>query len=521
MILVVDDKQENIFSLKTLLEIYNYKIDSASSGEEALKKIRVNSYDLLLLDVQMPGMDGFEVAEALSGYSKSKYLPIIFISAVKLDKKFISRGYSKGGIDYITKPFDPEILMLKVKSFCKLSQQTQQFINTQHDLVDEIVTVKEAEHRLNSINQELRSLIEAIPQIGFSTKPDGQIESVNKLWYTYSKFKDQFPIVRPGDDSIFEKWQISGTQGIRFEAEVKIRNLKSNEYRYHLLIMVPVKKDDSIVRWVGTLTDINGQKAATELLEQRVKERTTELQEINRRLEISNEELEQFASVASHDLKEPLRKINTYSSFIKDRVLIAEENGINYIDRIIYSSKRMTQMIDDLLNYSTLSATEVFKLSDLNTIIQEAILDLEHIISEKRAILHVKKLHEVEVIPSQMRQVFYNIISNALKFSKKNVTPVITIYSEIVEGKSIKSKVSKSANFCRITFTDNGIGFDEQYIAKIFMIFQRLNSKLEYEGHGIGLAMVKRIINKHNGIITATSKLNKGAKFIIVLPLKR
>lgn len=520
MILVVDDKRENIFSLKRLLEINNYKIDAASSGEEALKKIRIHNYSLLLLDVQMPGMNGFEVAETISGYSKAKDLPIIFLSAVNLDKEFITRGYNSGGIDYITKPFDPDILLLKIKKFNKLSEQTRQLNNIRKHLQMEVQTAKQTEHELHNRNQELLHWIEAIPQIGFSGKPDGEIEYVNMLWYNYSTNKDQFPETYPGDLSIAEYWQKSREQHGRLEAEVRIKNLITEEYLYHLLIIVAVRKDDRIIKWVGTLTNINEQKAANKILEQRVKERTIELQEINRKLEISNEELEQFASVASHDLKDPLRRITTYSSFIKEKNLLGEGPGKDYIDRIIYSSKRMMQMIDNLFNYATLNTAELFKQSNLNAIVDEAIIGLESKIREKKAVFQIGVLPQVDIIPSQMREVFHNIIDNCLKFSKTDVPPIITISSEQVEEKSINSNASLTGNFCKITISDNGIGFDAQYAGKIFMIFQRLHLKSEYEGGGIGLAMVKRIINKHSGIIMAASEIDEGTKIIMVLPIK-
>lgn len=520
MILVVDDKKENTFSLKRLLELNKYKIDTANSGEEALKKIRTNQYALLLLDVQMPGMDGFEVAQAISGYNKAKDLPIIFLSAVNLDKEFITKGYISGGIDYITKPFDPEILLLKVRNLYRLSEQKRQLDNLHEHLKEEVESVKRAEYKLNIRNQELLSLVEALPQIGFTANSNGQIESVNRLWYNYSEHKQQFPEVYPGDISIVEQWELFRLQEIRFESEVRIKELASDEYRYHLLIIVPVKKDNSTVKWVGTLTNITEQKTANQILEHRVKERTAELEETNRKLEISNDELEQFASVVSHDLKEPLRKIRTFSSFIKDRNLLTEGHGSDYIDRIIYSSQRMTQMIDNLLNYSTISAAELAKPIYLNSIIDEVLIELNDIIKEKGAILQIGELPQIEIIAIQIKQVFYNIIGNALKFSRKDVTPIITIGSETIEEKSANSNASASGKFCRITITDNGIGFDEKYASKIFMIFQKLNNKTDYEGHGIGLATVKRILNKHNGIICASSKINEGTKITIVLPFK-
>src|SRR5688572_9040353 len=145
MILVVDDTKENVFTLKTLLELHEFKVDTASSGAEALKKVLKNSYSLIILDVQMPDMDGFEVAEAVSGYSKSKDIPIIFLSAVNTHKKFITKGYTSGGIDYLTKPFDPDILLLKIKTFYRLSEQTRQLNALEKNLREEIELRKQAE----------------------------------------------------------------------------------------------------------------------------------------------------------------------------------------------------------------------------------------------------------------------------------------------------------------------------------------------------------------------------------------
>lgn len=147
MILIVDDKSENIFSLKKLLEYHNFSVDTATSGEEALKKILKNVYALIILDVQMPGMDGFEVAEAISGYSKAKDIPIIFLSAVNKEKQFITKGYASGGIDYITKPVDPDILILKAKTFYRLYEQTQQLTNAKEKLKEEIEIRKAAEKK--------------------------------------------------------------------------------------------------------------------------------------------------------------------------------------------------------------------------------------------------------------------------------------------------------------------------------------------------------------------------------------
>ena len=389
MILIVDDKTENLFSLKTLLQLNAFEVDTALSGEEALKKILKNEYELIILDVQMPGMDGYEVAEAISGYSKSKNIPIIFLSAVNIDKRFITKGYASGGIDYVVKPFDPDLLILKVKTFHRLYKQTQELARIQ----------------------------------------------------------------------------------------------------------------------------------AT--LEQKVEDRTRELLQMNRELELSNTELQQYAYIASHDLQEPLRKILTFSRMIQERFADNQPDALPFLNRVINASERMRKLIDDLLNYSKLTASAVFKNTDLNEILSGTLSDLELNIKDKNVQLVIEDLPQVDVIPGQIRQVFQNLISNAIKFSKKDERPLIHIKGEIIKERNLDSAVDPNGPFCRISIRDNGIGFEEKYLDKIFTLFQRLHGKEEYEGTGIGLAIVKKIIDKHNGLISAHSKEGKGTVFIIVLPLQQ
>jgi signal transduction histidine kinase/DNA-binding response OmpR family regulator len=520
MILIVDDKAENIYSLKKLLEINNFDVDTALSGEEALKKVLRNTYALVILDVQMPGMDGFEVAEALSGYSKAKDIPIIFLSAVNTDKKFITKGYFSGGIDYVAKPVDPDILLLKVKTFYRLYEQTRELNNTQIALRSEIEVRKNAQNEQHKKASELQSILESMPQIAFTANPAGVIEYVNKEWYKYSDNKHTFPEVFPGQRLIAAYWSEAIVAGKPWSAEVCIKKIQSPEYRYHLLKITPVRQNDTIVNWVGTFTDINEQKLITEILEEKVRERTKELKEINEALEASNVDLQQFASVASHDLQEPLRKILVFSSIVRERhIEKVDPEVLSYLDKIIASSERMTRLINDLLTFSRLSVNSLFQFTDVNLILADILNDLEILIREKNAKINIAPIPWLEGIPGQLRQMFQNIISNALKFTRAGHAPVINVTAELVTAKDVDSEPDLNGTFCRIMISDNGIGFNEIYLDKIFTIFQRLNSREEYEGTGIGLAIAKKIVDKHNGIITARSKDNEGASFIIVLPV--
>jgi signal transduction histidine kinase len=520
MILIVDDRPENILPLKKVLELNGFQTDSAGSGEEALKKILNDSYSLIIMDVQMPGMDGFEVAEAISGFSKAKDTPIIFLSAVSKEKRFITKGYTSGGIDYLTKPVDADILLLKVKIFNKIYQQQQELKKIQESLRDEIEIRKKAQQELAARMQELRFVLESLPQIAFTIATNGEIEYVNQHWFLYSNRLEDLPESHP-DDRVCEQWEMHFEKGFEFSIETRLKPLHQDEYRHFLLKIIPIHQEGKIERWVGTFTDIHQQKMENELLEHKVELRTRELLDKNTQLEITNHELQQFAWVVSHDLKEPLRKIQTFSHLIKDKFLTGNEEANMYLERSISSSARMSRLINDLLEYSRLSMAALFQPTDLNAMFEELLKDFDETIIHKKAEILIDPMPVIETIPSQIRQVFQNLISNALKFTSDAKHPVIRITAELISEKDLDSPMDERGKFCRIVLSDNGIGFDEKFLDRIFVIFQRLNNQTAYEGTGIGLAIAKKIMDKHNGLISARSRENEGASFILILPLKQ
>ncbi|MFN8346648.1 MAG: response regulator [Spirosomataceae bacterium] len=518
MILIVDDRPENILPLKKILELHGFQVDTAESGEEALRKVLNTNYSVIILDVQMPKMDGFEVAGAIAGFGKARDTSIIFLSAINKEKKFIAKGYTSGGVDYLTKPVDADILVLKVKTLHRLYEQQQELRAIQTSLRNEIEVRKKAQEELVNRMQELRSVLASLPQMAFTIAPGGQIEYVNEHWYHYSEHPDRFPEIHPGDSSC-RNWENHFKNELEYTQEMRLRERATGDFKYHFLRITPIKQQGEIIRWVGTFTDIHERKLATEMLEQKVEKRTRELLTKNEELERTNHELHQFAWVVSHDLKEPLRKIQILNGMIKENYLKENSTAAALADRSINSSARMTQLIDDLLEYSQLSVSGSFQLTDLNRLLQEIIMDFEEAVRAKNALITVEPLPVLEVIPNRIRQVFQNLISNALKFSKKEVSPVIHIRSERINVKDIDAPSVPDGKYCRIELEDNGIGFDEKYLDRIFVIFQRLNERTSYEGTGIGLAIAKKNIERHNGLISAKSSPEKGATFIIVLPV--
>ncbi|GGB77429.1 sensor histidine kinase [Dyadobacter sediminis] len=266
------------------------------------------------------------------------------------------------------------------------------------------------------------------------------------------------------------------------------------------------------------VTDLSFQKEIQQLLRQN----NQRLEEINRELETSNHDLQQFASVASHDLQEPLRKILIFSTMLRNRH-IHELTGdsLNYLDKIISSSQRMRSMINDILSYSRLSThVNHFSMTSLREIVNEVIEDYEILINERNATVIVNELPEIEVNRGQIKQVFQNLISNSIKFSKAGQPPVIRISGTIVPNPDdMPVTAQNNGKVCTVTISDNGIGFDDVYNERIFFLFERLNTKDKYEGSGIGLSITKKIIDKHNGTISAKSREGEGASFTITLPV--
>ncbi|MDO6572505.1 MULTISPECIES: sensor histidine kinase [unclassified Gilvimarinus] len=262
------------------------------------------------------------------------------------------------------------------------------------------------------------------------------------------------------------------------------------------------------------------EKANNEL-EEKVANRTFALEQYSDELQRSNRELEEFAFIASHDLQEPLRKIRAFGDRLRQKYKESlDERGADYVERMHAASERMSQLIDDLLSFSRVTTRqEPFKLVDLNEVVAGALEDLEFALEDSGAVVEVGELPEIYADASQLRQVMMNLLSNSIKFRRSGVNPSIAVTCEAVDLGDEYEQLT--GQWWRFTFVDNGIGFDEQYADKVFNLFQRLHGRDEYKGTGIGLALCRKIIERHGGTIVAISAPGKGATFQFDLPSKQ
>lgn len=400
-------------------------------------------------------------------------------------------------------------------------------------IADEITDMVKARKKVEESEQRFRNLAETLPQLVWVTDEKGHQIYVSSRWKEYTGIQPNNEetwraIVHPDDfESTGQAWMKSLATGQRYKHEMRLKS-KTGQYRWHAVNSEPViDNGDRIVKWVGAFTDIHTEKSFAQELELRVESRTRELEAVNEALEQKNRELEQmntelqsFAYVSSHDLQEPLRKIRTFSSRILEMEKNLSENGKNYFNRMQNAAYRMQVLIDDLLAFSRISSTErKFEQMSLDMIIDEVKAEFQEIIQEKNAVIEYNEVCEARISPFQFRQLMQNLIGNALKFSKPEQPPHIIIKSEVLEGRVIQhEKLSPQKKYCCITVRDNGIGFEPRFNKRIFEVFQRLHGRDKYEGTGIGLAIVKKIVDNHNGVISATGAPNEGATFTIYIP---
>jgi PAS domain S-box-containing protein len=605
-ILIVDDKTVNILALKTLLEREDREIFEAKSGKEALTLAMNKELDLIILDVQMPDMDGFEVAQYLKSNKKTKNIPIIFASAEKTERKSMMKGFDEGAVDYLFKPLDPEMTKAKVSILLKIQLQQKQLmeknlslersallINNSADIIgvvdpntfaiDEInlafstiLGYDESEAKGNSLllflGNEDRSKIKDLSHskrdfLSFETSIycknrslkwlDWKVVLKDQKWYvnardiTDVKHVERIrnylaAVVKQSNDAIYiydeEGRIISWNHGAEkiygySEAEalkMKIWNIipdflhKDAEALFNTIFagekvqMLETKRVTKTGKFVDVLfsasiiADMGAQHRSVAITERDItlqKSADEQIRLLNShlsknivQLEQTNDELEAFSYSVSHDLRSPLRIVNGNAHILEeDYGDKLDDEAKNVIGKIKNNVARMNLLIEDLL---TLAKIGQRGLSKNNVKMGQLVNDVINEINSStpnNADIKIGDLPDVTGDASLLHQVWQNLISNAIKYSSKKTNPEVQI-GTVSNDKGV-------VYFVR----DNGSGFDMKYAAKLFGAFQRFHTADEFEGTGIGLAIVKRIISKHGGAIWADSKPDEGATFFFTI----
>ena len=416
-ILLVDDREDKRLAVETILADLGQNIIKASSGRDALRCLLNQDFAVILLDVNMPGMDGFETAFLIRQRKSSEHVPIIFITGISDTDTHVSRGYSLGAVDYILTPVVPEILRAKVSVFVALFKATEQ--------------VKQQAERLRLAHDELEM-------------------RVNQRTHELAEANE------------FLRVEIAERQ----RAEEGILKLNSE-------------------------------------LEQRILDRTAELR-------IANQELETFTYSIAHDLRAPLRQIHGYVQILEEEYVSAiPAEGRPYFKRIGERAQSMEQMVQGLLNLSIISKQDFnFEEIDLNLLVNEVVASIKSEVGNRTIEWKIENLPIVLCNPGLMRQVFANLLSNAIKYTQLRNKTVIDIG---------QTKINDEPVFY---IRDNGVGFSMEHINRLFGVFQRLHRSEDFEGTGIGLALVARIIAKHGGRVWAEGKVDQGATFYFTVPHK-
>lgn len=395
---------------------------------------------------------------------------------------------------------------------------------------------KKMEEALRESEQIFRSIVMQAP-VGMAIYKgaDHTVEVVNDYYLLFAgkkrnevegkPFEHLFQYIKEQDfDRILDTVLQSGQPYYSGEYKYTVQQPGRLTDMYASIVFQPLlDTEGKVSKIMAILLDITDQVLARREIEAVVSERTLSLQETNLKLQRSNDELEQYAYVASHDLQEPLRKIKTFASMLKEHASGAGEKETQLLQKIMASSERMSVLINDILNFSKLTHSDAsFVSTNLNQILQHVLSDLELEIDNNQVRIEAGSLPQIEAIPIQMNQLFFNLIGNSLKFARPDIPLIIRIEAKEIDEERKKSfpSLDPSILYTELLFIDNGMGFDQQYAEKIFTIFQRLNNR-SYKGSGIGLALCRRIVQYHRGEIFAISTEGEGAAFHVILPMKQ
>jgi PAS domain S-box-containing protein len=507
-ILLVDDRADKLLAIEALLSNLGQNIVKARSGKEALRHLLQTDFAVILLDVSMPVMDGFETAALIRKRPSSEHTPIIFVTSINNSENHIAKGYSLGAVDYMLTPIIPDVLRSKVAVFIELHKKSE-LIKIQ---ADELRQSQESKHqremadvedRLETETRRNRFFTLSIDLLAIASFDDYFIQ-LNPVWenvlgFTADELKSKslLEFVHPEDRTATAEQLIHLKMGSApgyFENRYRC---KDGSFRWLGWTAAPFASEQLIYIFAR---DVTSRKAS----ESEIKNLNLELERRIRDLTEMNKELEAFGYSISHDLRAPLRSIRSFAQFIReDSDGSGTAENKDYLRRIESAAKYMDLLLLDLLQYSRLNGCELELVPvDLDLALNDVLTSIEQEIEDRKADVRVRApLGAVKAHPATVRQVFYNLISNGLKFVAAENNPQIEVWTEPKKGS------------LRIWVTDRGIGIASQYHQKIFGLFQRLHSHDAYPGTGIGLALVRKGLERMGGRIGLESEQGQGTRF--------
>jgi PAS domain S-box-containing protein len=505
-ILIVDGGEEQSFIGGEVLEKTGAVVIRKGTSEEIRAAAGKHDLAVAVLEVRTPEAS-VAAAELLRSSPESSRTPIVFVSAEYSDRFHQFRGYDAGPVDFLPKPCPPMLLLSKVETFLQLDRQRA-------DLLGQV--------ELESTKCYFEAILMSMGDPVIIVSPDGVIKDVNKRTLSLLGYGDAAELL----GAPVHRWFEPAGNTIHFPSEFRLQNYSQLEDFQNIEVHLKTSEDGRIPALLSgsVLRDNHGRAMGTVLLVRDISERKQMEEQLNAymlRLEQSNRQLQEFAAVASHDLQEPLRKIRAFGELLisKYRKVLNDE-AVDFLERMRNAAERMQTLMESLLTYSRITTkAEPFTQVDLNHVMKNVLNDLEWRIKQTGAEIKVKELGTIEAEPNQMHQLFQNLVGNALKFHGDK-SPVVKVYCRPRIAHP-KARQAAEREVCRICVEDNGIGFDEKYLDRLFAPFQRLHGRHEYEGTGMGLAICNRIVERHGGSIKAWSTPGKGATFMVTLPLKQ
>ena len=528
-ILLVDDRKDKLLALGAVLAPLGQNVIEARSGKEALRLLLKTEFAVILMDVSMPTMDGFETAALIRKRPATEHTPIIFVTSIGNSPAQMYQGYSLGAVDYILTPIVPEVLRAKVGVFVELWRKSEH-IKQQAERLHEVEQAEnrrrlaEAEDRLEAETKRNRFFTLSLDMLGIGDL-DGHLLQVNRAWettlgYSEGELKGYAPehLVHPDDiPVIHEKAKLLKSAMPVEYFEVRCRH-KDGMYRWIGWTAAPFL-EEKLVYIFGR--DVTRRKAAEDKVIQlngELEKRVAALTEINR-------ELETFNYSISHDLRAPLRSMSGFAQALMDgEASRLGPQGADYVRRIANSAKRMDTLLQDLLEYSRVARASMPPTAvDLDGVVSEIVALRERDIQEKQATVEVKSpLGMVSAHLPTVQQILGNLIDNGLKFVGPGRLPHLRVWTE--EARNHGSDAGKVVGgnsvhpVLRIWVEDNGIGIEKEFYEKIFGLFERLHPSHTFPGTGLGLAIVRKGVERMGGRVGLESRLEQGSRFWVELP---